>query len=398
MLYLITTIIVMVMLVWISISTVYLLFFAIAGHISHPHKPGVQDRLRRILVLIPAYKEDEVIVDTARRAMMQDYPEDLFSVVVIADSLMDETIERLRLTGSTLIKVSFEKSTKARALRKALESIVDTYDIVVVLDADNVMETTALRKINRGFSSGYLALQCHRVSKNLNTPLAILDSISEEINNHVFRQGHVNVNLSSALIGSGMAFDFNLFKTYINKIDAIGGFDKELEINLIKDGIRISYMPDCLVQDEKVQDARTFSNQRRRWISAQVRYFRTYAPSALKDMMKYGRADYFDKVFQMGLPPRILHLGISCLFFLFSFVMSVITVQLPIMSIITFAWAINFILTGVALIISVPGKYYNMASLKSLSHLPAGFFYMFLSALRIKGANREFIHTKHKII
>jgi len=35
--------------------------------------------------------------------------------------------------------------------------------------------------------------------------LALLDGISEEINNNIFRKGHQTLGLSSALIGSGMA-------------------------------------------------------------------------------------------------------------------------------------------------------------------------------------------------
>ena len=52
------------------------------------------DKKRKILVLIPAYKEDIVIVDVARDALNQDYPRELYDVYVIADQLKKETIEK----------------------------------------------------------------------------------------------------------------------------------------------------------------------------------------------------------------------------------------------------------------------------------------------------------------
>ena len=76
--------------------------------------------------------------------------------------------------------------------------------------------------------------QGHRIAKNVNNSFAILDAISEEINNLIFRKAHRVVGLSSALIGSGMAFDYKIFKKEMKDIKAIGGFDKELEMNFLQ--------------------------------------------------------------------------------------------------------------------------------------------------------------------
>jgi hypothetical protein len=48
-----------------------------------------------------------------------------------------------------------------------------------------------------------------------------------------------------------------------------------------------------------------------------------------------------------------------------------------------------------ALLFATPRKFYTFTTLKALFSLPIGFLFMFLSLLRIKGANRNFIHTKH---
>ena len=259
--------------IYLGSTVIYLLVFGIAGHFSYRLPLFRQMRKRKFAVLIPAYKEDGVICDTAAEALKQSYSIGTFDVVVIADSLKDETIEKLSSLDVKTVVVSFEKSTKSKALNKAMEVIGDDYDVALILDADNVMAPGFIEKINESFNRGFKVVQGHRISKNMNTPFAILDSISEEINNHIFRKAHRNLGLSAALIGSGMAFEYGMFKTIMSEITAIGGFDKELEMTLLKNNVTIEYQPDAYVLDEKVQNSEVFVNQRRRWLSAQVIYF-----------------------------------------------------------------------------------------------------------------------------
>lgn len=112
-----------------------------------------------------------------------------------------------------------------------------------------------------------------------------MDAVSEEINNSIFRLGHATMGLSAALIGSGMAFNYTLFKEIMLSINAVGGFDRALELSLIKEGEKIYYLQDVDVLDEKVQSHANFSDQRRRWLSAQLHYlveFIADVPNAIK--------------------------------------------------------------------------------------------------------------------
>ena len=102
------------------------------------------------------------------------------------------------------------------------------------------------------------------MAKNLNTGMAYLDAISEEINNSIFRLGHVNLGMSAALIGSGMAFEYPLFYDAMMDNTSVGGFDRVLEMKLLYKGIHIHYLLDTIVRDEKIQKANSFYKQRRR--------------------------------------------------------------------------------------------------------------------------------------
>ena len=102
------------------------------------------------------------------------------------------------------------------------------YDLVVILDADNIVLPEFLEELNSAYEyAGTKAIQVHRLSKNRDTASAMLDATFEEINNSIFRLGHIAVGLPAAISGSGMAFDFNWFKDNIVKTNAAWE-DKEL--------------------------------------------------------------------------------------------------------------------------------------------------------------------------
>jgi len=374
-------------LIYFYITALYLLYFAIIGIFRKIDTPKKIDYYRKVLILIPAFKEDVVILEVVEDALKQDYPIDQFQIVVIADSLSEKTIDSLNEFPIETIQVNFSDSTKSKALNAACSQIKEDYDIVIILDADNLMAKDFLTKMNLGFANGFKVIQGHRVAKNSDTSFALLDGISEEINNHIFRQGHRAAGLSSALIGSAMGFDYRLFKRLMLNISAVGGFDKELELLIASEKIKIDYLPDAFVLDEKVQNAYRFTNQRRRWLSAQFYYFgRDFLPS-LRLLITEGNIEYFNKAFQFILPPRILLLGVVIMINLFVQSTNIGNTK---------EWFYLLVITVLIFLFSVPLKFYTFKTLKVIFDLPKGFFWMIVSLIKSRRANRKFIHTEHE--
>lgn len=367
----------------------YMLFFAIVGVFPQRPPSFTLKKLNRFAVFIPAFKGDEVILHTATESLKQNYPEDLFDIVVIADSLQPQTLQTLRALPIKVVEVHFENSTKGKALNAAIDALGNEhYDYAIILDIDNLMQAGFLTKLNERLQKGQQVLQTHRLAKNEDTNFSILDAISEEINNHIFRKAHKTIGLSSALIGSGKAMAYPLFVEVMREIKAIGGFDKEMEILLISRGIKIDFAHDILVFDEKVQLPEVFQNQRRRWMSAQVTYMRKYAFKGIIKSIGSLNLDYLDKSIQLLLLPRVLNLGLSFLFCLTWFLnlpfakLSVLIVFLQLF----------------ALALATPIKYYNTRTLNALASLPLGFVLIFINLFKLKGANKKFIHTPHTTI
>ena len=194
-------------------SVAYVVFFAIISlfyekedHIAI-HAAAFSNRMTKFLILYPAYKEDKVIVNAVKQVLKQDYPKELYTVIVISDQMQPETNGQLNKLPITLLQPSFEKSSKAKAMQFAIDNVKEEFDDVVILDADNVVRPEFLSQLNV-LSCVYDAIQCHRCAKNANNDVAVLDGASEEINNTLFRKAHNRLGLSSALIGSGMCFKY----------------------------------------------------------------------------------------------------------------------------------------------------------------------------------------------
>lgn len=380
----------------LALCVCYLLFYAVASKFYQPRKYSESRLLRRFLVLFPAYKEDRVIVSTINSFLEQEYPKEKYDVLVISDGMQASTNETLSALPIRLQIATYSNSSKAKALTLAMDVTADeTYDAVVIMDADNVTTPNFLAEINHAFDSGLKALQAHRTGKNMNTDIAILDAISEEINNGFFRSGHNAVGLSAGLAGSGMAFDAEWFRSNVKHLQTAGE-DKELEALLLKQRIHTEYLEQLPVYDEKTQKKEGIKNQRKRWIAAQYGALRASLPDFPKALLQ-GNFDYCDKILQWMLPPRLIQLaGV----FGFTFLFTVVGIVMSLQSggnewVIGIKWWILSLTQVVAMIVPVPAKLLNRKLGKAILQIPALALAMIGNLFKLKGANKEFIHTEH---
>lgn len=369
------------------VSVLYLFVFALFSIKKKTYTYPTARKKYRFAVLFPAYKEDLVIINSVQTFLKNTYPRDLYDIIVISDQMSENTNTKLTDFSAKVIKVSNSPSTKTNALKNAIEYIEKEqlqYDIIVILDADNLTDDDFLEKINDAFYSGCSAVQTHRVAKNRDTNIAVLDAVSEEINNSIFRKGHTQIGFSSALIGSGMAFEYNLFKECIMSSQHIG-VDKQLEQILLLQNIYIEYLEVVYTYDEKVANKDSFYDQRRRWLSNQF-YNLFYGIKNIPLAILKGNWDYCNKLFQWMMPPRIVLLG---LIIIIAMIMTILDWS------ISFKWWGLLLLLCITFSLAVPDYLVDKRFKKALLSLPLVFLLMCLNFFRLKGANKEFIHTKH---
>ena len=382
--------IVTIILVYFGLSVGYLLLFNLAGKYRYTnHWTGnstAPDTFRRIAVLVPAYKEDGIIMATAENLLSQDYPATAFDVHILADSLERGTIDKLQSLPLFVWEVSFRKSTKARSLNAFFARNRHPYDLALICDADNMLDPLFLQKINRAFDLGARAVQGRRVAKNMDTPFAILDACSEAINNHIFRKGANGLGLSSSVIGSGMAFDYKMLRGILESIDAVGGFDKPLQLKVVAAGAPIQYLDDAIVFDEKIDNSAAFQNQRRRWLSSQYVYLLQSFFPGWKQLFR-GNVSYFNLAVGNNLvPPRALLLGALPLVTVGAFFID------PVLG---FCGLALWVLYACTLLMSVPKSLFGKDLNRALLRLPGAIAMMAANLLHLRSANKTFIHTLH---
>lgn len=372
-----------------AINILYVLVYSLASLRRRLAEMAPAKEHKRIALLIAAYREDAVIMDTVQACLVQDYPSDRYDVVVISDHMRPSTNEKLRALPIKLLQVDFEKSTNTKSLKAALEYLgKDSYDIALIIDADNIVNSSYLVELNNAFADPKVqVVQTHRVAKNLNTNMAYLDAISEEINNSIFRLGHVNLGMSAALIGSGMAFKYSLFYKAMMSNTSVGGFDRVLEMKLLYHRIFFHYLPDTYVLDEKIQKTKNFYQQRRRWLSAQYYSFGEFV-NHLFPAIRDRKWDFCDKLFQQASFSRVLLLG-------FTFIFSVcLSIWIPALA---YKWWVIFGVLLLALAVAIPRRFWKWRLVKAICFVPYSFLLMFINLFRLKEANKKFIHTAHGI-
>ena len=242
--------------------------------------------------------------------------------------------------------------------------------------------------MNTECAKGYKAIQCHRCAKNSNNDVAVLDGVSEEINNTIFRKAHNRLGLSAALIGSGMCFDYQLFKENVYKLSSVGE-DKELEAHLLLQKVFIKYEPDIHVFDEKVSNKDNFQKQRLRWMTAQIQSLFMQLPH-LPYAIRTGNIDYINKTIQQALIPRsMLVVG--------AFVVCIFTTAFSLLFSLSWyiKWWCLFLAICISLYLAIPKQLRSHTVFGKILSVPILVWKMVVNIPKIKRKNTDFIHTSH---
>lgn len=387
-------------LLWLLLagSVGYVAFFAAASLLTRKRQEEPTNSFTQettpFVIFIPAYHEDGVIRQSVEAVLKQDYPQNLFQLVVISDHMSPATNEWLAQQPLTLLQPQFEKSSKGKALQYAVDQLRAQLTTLpqeqtaarraVILDADNIVPSDFLLRLHHECRQGHQAIQCHRTAKNSDNDIAALDGISEEINNTLFRKAHNNIGLSSALIGSGMCFSYAWFSAHVDSLSTAVE-DRELESLLLRERVHIHYAEDILVKDEKVSSEDNFQRQRLRWMTGQVQSLFSMLPYLPKAFMT-GNIDYIDKTLQQALIPRSILLLLLPMFGL-------------LVSLFYWHWGLKwwglFLVFCLSLLIAIPRQLRSKALFGRSLMLSSLAWRMIQNVFHIDRTDTTFHHTDH---
>ena len=258
----------------LAVMMLYQLALSLFGFGKKVKDYADHDPQSRFLVLVPAHNEEKVIGDIVDNLNRMDYPRELYDFYIIADNCTDGTAEVARKMGARVIETRKETpdapTGKPIALRKALQALGDyqnRYDLMMIFDADNLMDTNMFREVN----SQYLDkgkpdfIQCYLGAKNKQGVVAWFYYTGYTLTNRFFDLAKHRLGLNCAIGGTGFAMS----TAYLHER---GGWttmslteDFEIQVEATLEGRRILWNHVARVYDEKPTSMKASIKQKIRW-------------------------------------------------------------------------------------------------------------------------------------
>lgn len=334
--------------------------------------------------IVTAHQDTRFIAPLVDSFLQQTYPH--FTVYIVAD---DCDISNLHFSDERIkiLRPETPLHGKIYSIKYAVEHFEKEPDVMIIFDSDNLVHPQYLQVVNDYFKRGFRAVQTHMLSKNVDSLYAKLDSIGHIYNTFTERQVKMQLGLSSAILGLGIALEAKLYKEIFYK-DSLGGFDKKLQAELMKRIPQIAFAEGAIVYDEKIETGAALEKQRTRWIYAYFKYLAENAGILWSGIKRFN----FNQLlfgFTMLRPPLFITFAIAFVLLLISFFIH------PAVAII---WIILLLAYAVTYIFIIVTQSRQPGMLRALVYIPKMIVRQLLAVLKIKKAGKEFLKTEHRQI
>ncbi len=253
-----------------------IVFFIIGMFTTRKFKPSKKQH--KYGILIAARNEEKVIGNLLDSINNQDYPKDLLRVFVVADNSTDKTYDVAEEKGAIVYnRKDTEHQTKGYALEFLVDKIskdfgIEEFDGYFVFDADNLLESNYINKMNDAFDEGCKIITSYRNSKNFDE-----NWISASYGLHWIRSARVNhrarsvLHLATNIQGTGFLIANEVIKDgwhYTSLTE-----DRALTADAVLQGYEITYQDEAIFYDEQPTNLNIALRQRLRWSRGHLEAF-----------------------------------------------------------------------------------------------------------------------------
>ncbi|MEG6572292.1 glycosyltransferase family 2 protein [[Clostridium] cellulosi] len=306
-----------------TIFCLYQVVIALAG-LHKDKKFAPSTKKRRFAAIIAARNEEAVIENLIESLKRQNYPRDLFDIIVVADNCTDNTAKIAEKAGA----IVYERFNKAKvgkgfvlqfAFKKIFEER-DIYDAFCIFDADNVVDRNFFNEMNKAIDAGYEVAQGYRDMKNpYDSWVAGGHSLFYWMENRFFNSARSLLGLSATINGTGFMVTSDLIKEIgYNTVTCTE--DIEFTIQSVLSGRCVGWVPDAKVYDEQPVVLSQSMRQRLRWTNGLIQCFWRYiGPLSKKviDRPDWVSIDLF--MYLMSFPAMIFGMLSAVMSFFFVF-------------------------------------------------------------------------------
>lgn len=261
----------------------------------------------RFAIFVPAHDEASGITDTIESLLAQDYPCDAFEVHVVADNCADATAEVARRAGATThVRDTPDHRGKGHALNWLFDRVdPDSFDVVVVIDADTIAAPSFLAATARAFAAGADAVQGFYGVRDIESSAVIaLRYAALACRHHLRPLGRHAIGASCGLYGNGMAFRSELLDRHRWSGHLIE--DAEFQMHLLDDGVVVEYAPDARIAAEMPSSLDAAVSQHERWEAGRASLVQRFVPGLARRWIGGGtlpRRVYLDAMLDHLTPP-----------------------------------------------------------------------------------------------
>lgn len=226
----------------------------------------------RLLFLITAHNEEDVIGNTINVLLEVSANDPETQIMLLCDHCSDQTLETGIQAGVQVISRNDGLSGKGQALSWFIANYtqeISSTDIIIVLDADSLVDSRFGDNIRKAFVPGVDVVQsqiCPTHTKD--HTLTLLASYSEVLSQQIDDFARQHLKWPIPLRGTGMAFRPNIFRAIGRNLQTQVE-DIEISILLAEMGILVRFSPECLIFDPKASKMLGLARQRGRWLKGQ---------------------------------------------------------------------------------------------------------------------------------
>ncbi len=258
----------------------------------------------RVDVLIPAHNEAAVIEATLRSVRQQMRDGD--RLCVVADNCTDRTAELAR-HGGALVAERFNEVQRGKgyALEHGLQHLAEGHaEVVVVIDADCQLLAGALDRLAEQCAATQRPVQAiYQMWSPPNSPLRdVISQLAVLVKNHVRLRGVDRLGGPCLLMGSGMAFPWQLIRSApIGSGNIVE--DMQLTYDLLLGGAPTSLCLSAVVTAPLPNSTRAARSQRTRWEHGHLQTLIHWVPRLLLGGLKRCRPGLCFAAADLAIPP-----------------------------------------------------------------------------------------------
>jgi cellulose synthase/poly-beta-1,6-N-acetylglucosamine synthase-like glycosyltransferase len=290
-----------------ALVVAYLLVLTAAAFVARREGPTAGAPTRRFAILIPAHNEEALIGRLLLNLQQLDYPHELYDVCVVADNCDDSTAAQARARGARVYE-RFDRTEQAKgfALRWLLQQLRDesrSYDAFIVLDADSVVATNFLRRMDARVSAGSQVIQAYYSVLNAgDSTVAALRYTALAAIHYLRPLGRSWLGLSAGLKGNGMCFASPILERFAWRWYMLAE-DVEFHLALVREGVRVDFAPETYVLADMPVSYAQAASQNARWERGRLQLLLRHVPSLLRDGLCKRSALRLDAAIEQLIPP-----------------------------------------------------------------------------------------------